>query len=146
MMTNRFYTRPSRPIIAPIFKVLLNELNNAAEQSSPKPIKKDEFKPLTNISENEHNYILEMAIPGFDKNQVEISVENNVLKVTGTRETKEYKTKYKAEYDFKSFERLFTLSNDIDTQNISAKFDNGILTISLNKKEEVKPRKIEINN
>jgi HSP20 family protein len=144
MIANKMYNRNTKPVIAPIFRLFLNELNNAAEQTNPKEMVQKGFKPLVNISETETSYDIEMAIPGFEKNNVSISIENDTLKISGTREIKEYKTNHKSEYRHKSFDRTFNLGKEIDTENVSAKFENGILTILLNKKEEAKPRKIEI--
>ncbi|HRX28603.1 MAG TPA: Hsp20/alpha crystallin family protein [Saprospiraceae bacterium] len=141
MRNSRFYGSPSGMVVAPIFRALMKELdsNNSTQTKS------DSFNPPSNIMSTEDNYVIELAIPGFEKDQINIKIENNVLNVTGNRTQKEYKKIVRNEYDFLTFSRSFNLGKDVDQDSVSAEFVNGILTISLKKKEELKPRTIEIN-
>ena len=141
MRNSRFYGSPSGMVVAPIFRALMKELdsNNSTQT------KGDSFNPPSNIMSTEDNYVIELAIPGFEKDQINIKIENNVLNVTGNRTQKEYKKIVRNEYDFLTFSRSFNLGKDVDQDSVSAEFVNGILTISLKKKEELKPRTIEIN-
>ncbi|HPK08864.1 MAG TPA: Hsp20/alpha crystallin family protein [Saprospiraceae bacterium] len=141
MRNSRFYGSPSGMVVAPIFRAWMKELdsNNSTQTKS------DSFNPPSNIMSTEDNYVIELAIPGFEKDQINIKIENNVLNVTGNRTQKEYKKIVRNEYDFLTFSRSFNLGKDVDQDSVSAEFVNGILTISLKKKEELKPRTIEIN-
>lgn len=119
----------------------MNDLNNATNAVS-----NEQFKPATNIYESEIGYEIELAIPGFSKENVEITIENDKLKITGTRELMEAKKTFRSEYPHTKFERNFNLSKEIDQDNIKATFENGILLVTLSKREELKPRSIEINS
>ena len=136
MRNSRFYGSPSGMVVAPIFRAWMKELdsNNSTQTKS------DSFNPPSNIMSTEDNYVIELAIPGFEKDQINIKIENNVLNVTGNRTQKEYKKIVRNEYDFLTFSRSFNLGKDVDQDSVSAEFVNGILTISLKKKEELKAK------
>lgn len=94
-----------------------------------------------NIVEKENVYQIDVMAPGFDKNDFRVNLENNVLTISAekTEESTSQNNKYiKKEFYVKSFKRIFTVDNKIDTDNISAKYVNGILIVTLNKKEEAK--------
>ena len=97
------------------------------------------YKPAANVSEDENKYAIELALPGFSKEEVSIKFEEEVLTVTAGRQPKEdvKGPKYTwNEFGFKSkYERSFQLPETVDAENISATFENGILLIALPKKE-----------
>lgn len=97
------------------------------------------YKPAANVSEDENKYNIELALPGFSKEEVSIKFEEEVLTVTAGRQPKEdvKGPKYTwNEFGFKSkYERSFQLPETVDADTISAAFANGILNISLPKKE-----------
>lgn len=97
------------------------------------------YKPAANVSEDENKYSIELALPGFSKEEVSIKFEEEVLTVTAGHQPKEdvKGPKYTwNEFGFKSkYERSFQLPETVDADNISASFENGILNISLPKKE-----------
>lgn len=99
-----------------------------------------------NITENEKEYKMDFLVPGFDKSDIKIEVEKDYIKVHGKLENKNENYNRK-EYYNESFERMFTLPENVDKENVGAKMNNGILTLTLNKKEEVKiePKLIEIS-
>lgn len=101
-----------------------------------------------NIKEKEAAFELEVVAPGFKKEDFKIGLENNLLTIAVDKSEEEVKSeKYiRAEYHFKSFKRSFTVDNKIDVDNISAHYVNGILTLNLPKKAEVRNTKqITIN-
>ena len=97
------------------------------------------YKPAANVSEDDNKYTIELALPGFSKEEISIKFEEEVLTVTAGRHPKEdvKGPKYTwNEFGFKSrYERSFQLPETIDADSISAAFENGILKISLPKKE-----------
>ena len=97
------------------------------------------YKPAANVSEDENKYNIELALPGFSKEEVSIKFEEEVLTVTAGHQPKEdvKGPKYTwNEFGFKSkYERSFQLPETVDADNISAAFENGILLIALPKKE-----------
>ncbi|MEI8049018.1 MAG: Hsp20/alpha crystallin family protein [Bacteroidota bacterium] len=97
------------------------------------------YKPAANVREDEKNYTIELALPGFTKDEISISFEEEVLTVTAGRQPKEEVKGQKYtwnEFGHKSkYERSFQLPETVDADQISAKFENGILNVTLPKKE-----------
>ena len=101
--------------------------------------------PEVNISETRDGYVLEAEMPGVNKEGLEITLEGTEVTIVGRRE----KGKAPGEPLFREsrdqdFRRVFELDPVIDTGKISARMDQGILTLTLPKSERVKPRKISI--
>ena len=100
--------------------------------------------PSVNIIESDDDFKIELAAPGLTKKDFKIDVENDVLIIFAEKksEGKEgKKTNYtRREFDFTNFKRSFTLSEVIDSQSISARYANGVLIVTLSKKEEAKPQ------
>jgi HSP20 family protein len=97
--------------------------------------------PATNIIENKDGYQVSMAAPGLKKHDFKIDVEGNMLTISSEREdSKEEKdARYtRKEYSYSSFNRSFTLPEEINQEKIEATYDNGVLKLTLPKKEEVK--------
>lgn len=101
--------------------------------------------PLANILESKDGYVLEAEMPGVNKDGLEITVENGELTIVGHRASAEVRGRelYR-ESRTNDFRRSFELDPSIDTTKISAKIDQGILTLHLPKAEAVKPRKITV--
>ncbi|HEY1023443.1 MAG TPA: Hsp20/alpha crystallin family protein [Flavisolibacter sp.] len=102
-----------------------------------------------NIRETEKDYVLEVIAPGWTKEDFKISLENNLLSLSVEKkdETENKNEKFvRREYRYSSFKRSFTVDEKIDADAISAQYVNGVLTLNLPKKEEVKPatKQIEI--
>jgi len=97
------------------------------------------YKPAANVREDENAYTIELALPGFAKDEIKINFEEEVLTVIAGHESKEdiKGPKYTwNEFGFKSrYERSFQLPETVDADNISAAFENGILLVTLPKKE-----------
>jgi len=94
-----------------------------------------------NIKETETGYTLDVMAPGFDKENFQVSVEENILTIKAEKKAEETTGKDKfirKEYNLGAFNRSFTLDKNIDADNISAQYVNGVLTLNLQRKEEVK--------
>jgi HSP20 family protein len=129
---------------APAFGNIINEILNSPlnEVVTDKP--KKYTYPLANVMSSDGTYILTLAIPGVAKDDVSIELDKNKLIIKSEIE-EDTETKFRLrEFNYAKFERAFTLSEDADTDNISAKFENGILTISIPTVEEAGPKKVEI--
>ncbi len=99
----------------------------------------------TNIYENTDNYIVVSKLPGVKKDELNISIKDNSLKISGTRKQKSEKNSaYLNERFTGDFERNFILPEKIDTENIKAELKDGILLLNIPKSPETKPRKIQI--
>lgn len=107
--------------------------------------------PAVNVKENNTNFQLEVAAPGMKKGDFKIELENNILGISSeTREekTEEEENYTRREFSYSSFRRTFSLPETVNEDDISAKYDNGVLKITIPKKElqEVaKSRLISIN-
>jgi len=102
--------------------------------------------PKCNIMDDVNDVTVMAEIPGLSKDDVSIKVEDSVLTISGTRINSTNGTaKYiRRELKHSSFKRSFTLSDTLDAMSIDASFENGILTITIPKKEESKPQTIDI--
>ena len=104
------------------------------------------FVPTTDIFETEDALTVVMEVPGVNNEAVNISVENQVLKIEAKIDPSKYDgmEPLYTEYNVGHFARSFTLSNKIDQQQISATLEDGVLTLTLKKAKEAVPRKISI--
>lgn len=105
--------------------------------------------PVTDVSETPEHLILRLEVPGLNRDQIKISVENNVLTVRGEKEqetTSENENFYRTERSYGTFERSFSLPAHVDTDKVQATIDNGVLTVRLPRREEARPRQIEIQS
>jgi len=107
------------------------------------------WSPAADVRESNDGYVVELELPGLTREDVDISVEDGLLTITG--EKKEHAEgeangngRYMVERRFGKFSRSFTLSSSIDVSKVTARFENGVLSISLPKAAEAKPRKIKI--
>lgn len=128
-------------------------MNTTAVQRETKPSRHDGLAeasfltPEVNIFETKDGYVLEAEMAGVNKSGLELTLEGNVLTIIGRRE----ETPWKGDVVYREsrpahFRRVFELDPAIDTARISAKMEQGILTLSLPKTEKVKPRKITISD
>lgn len=104
--------------------------------------------PAVNVSKEKDELHLELSAPGFNKEDIKVEMENGSLTVSGAhkveQESKE-KTYYRKEFTFGSFKRSFNLPDEFDADKISAKYENGILKLTVPKKEQVKANTREIS-
>jgi HSP20 family protein len=106
------------------------------------------FAPAVDVYEDEHKVSLKIEVPGIDEKDIDVRVENNTLTVHGERkiEKEEKEENYRrVERQYGSFIRTFTLPTTVDTENVSANYDKGVLKITLPKKAEAKPKQIKVN-
>lgn len=100
--------------------------------------------PSVNIKETDGSYELELAAPGFEKSDFIIDVDHNVLTVSSEKESNvedEGENFTRREFNYASFKRSFTIPESVNADKIKAGYNNGILNISLPKKEEAKVTK-----
>lgn len=106
--------------------------------------------PSVNIIEGKDNYKIEVAAPGLDKNDFQISLDNNVLTISSEKEEKneeENERFMRREFSYASFKRSFSLPQSVDPGKILASHNNGVLNITIPKREDAKEkpvRQIEI--
>ena len=106
------------------------------------------FAPPVDIYEDEHNITLKLEVPGIDEKDIDVRVENTTLTVHGERkiEKEEKEENFRrVERQYGSFTRSFTLPSSVDSAQVSADYDKGVLKIKLAKKAEAKPKQIKVN-
>jgi len=103
--------------------------------------------PAVNIKEDEDGFEVEMSAPGLDKKDFKIELNNSVLSISSEKkaenETKEGQQFTRREFSYQSFSRSFTLPETAEGEKIKAKYENGILSVSIPKKEEAKPKPVK---
>ena len=109
-----------------------------------KPESERDFIPFVDISEKPDSYILDADMPGVSKENLEITLDNNTLTISGKVEaTTGSKLEYQ-EFELHNYKRSFVVGEDVNTGKIEAKLENGVLNLIIPKSERTKPRKIEI--
>ena len=105
------------------------------------------WRPDVDVYEHEGSYMLKADLPGMKKEDINIDVNDGVLTINGEKKLEE-KTEndnyVRVERSYGSFSRSFTLTDNVDTENIQAAYKDGVLEITLAKKEEAKPKEINI--
>jgi HSP20 family protein len=100
--------------------------------------------PSVNIKESPESFEVEVAAPGFAKDEFKIELNNNLLTISSEKktenETNEGENFTRREFSYQSFSRSFTLPQIVNSEQIGAKYENGILKVSIPKKEEAKPK------
>jgi HSP20 family protein len=105
------------------------------------------WSPAVNIMEREDQIIITADLPGLKAEDVEVTIENNVLTLKGERtfeEAAEGETYHRVERCYGSFERSFSVPNTVDPKKIEARFVNGEMTVTLPKRDESKPRSVKV--
>lgn len=103
--------------------------------------------PSANIKETDNEYEVEMAAPGMTKNDFRIELHNYVLSISSEKQSEsqseEGKNITRREFSYQSFSRSFSLPVTVETDKITAKYENGLLLVNIPKKEEVKPKPLK---
>ena len=107
----------------------------------------ESIEPRVNIKDEGGVFVVEASVAGYDKNEISLEVENDTLTLIGNKKednNTEGDGYRKREFCCSSFKRSFSLSEEIERENISAEVKNGVLTVNLPKKEKGQPKKISI--
>lgn len=105
------------------------------------------WSPAVDVAEHENNYVVNVELPGINKDNVKITMHENVLTIEGEKKAeKEEKGKnyHLVERSYGSFKRSFSLPKNVKSDAIEAEYINGVLSVSIPKAEEVKPKQIEV--
>lgn len=121
---------------------MMKDLFNEFPSTVSKTFREDVLNfPPVNILEKPASYLVELSAPGFEKADFAIKLEGNILNIsTEKKEEKQEETDkmIRREFSYKGFKRSFTIDEKIDVENISARYENGILKLDLPKKEVLK--------
>ena len=136
------YRRPNTDLFSKPFHDILDEIFNDVHS------REESFLPNIDIAETDQSFEIEAQLPGIKKDDITVDLENNRLTISGERKfEKEDKNKkyHRMETQYGSFTRSFQLPDSIDQDSIKATFNDGILSISIDKSEEKAKKQIEIS-
>ena len=128
----------------------LNRVQREFEKSFFGPRTRNaDFAPAVDVHEDSERLVLRAELPGVKREDIEVSIDANVLTLKGERklEQEEQGRRYhRIERSYGTFVRQFQLPSNVDSTQIDAQLADGVLTVSLNKKQELKPRKIDVKS
>jgi HSP20 family protein len=136
--------RETMDTIPSTFSDVLDDFFNRAMKFNPGG---NGWVPQLNVSETDTMFEITVELPGMSKDDIDISLEDHVLNISGERsmEKEESNKKYRrVESRFGTFSRSLPLPNSIDTDSVKASYENGILTIHIAKQEDKATKKIEV--
>jgi HSP20 family protein len=123
---------------------LQRELNQAFDRALPAEVNDWIGAYPVDIRETEDQVIVKAEMPGFDKKDIDVSLENGVLSIQAQREDQGEGEEHLKERRFTRISRTFTLPKPVDEQNVDAALKDGVLALTLNKQEDSKRQKIEV--
>lgn len=145
LMMNRQRMSPNHRDFFDDIDFLMNDFFNASNVT-----REMNFNPSCDISETEKYYLIQLDVPGVKKDDLQIEINNRVLKVSGqrdeTRESKNDEKLLRFERSYGKFSRSFSLPESLDSEGVEAHFDNGVLQIAIPKLEATPTNKIEIKS
>ena len=103
--------------------------------------------PLADFAETDHEYEILVDLPGLQPDEVDVEFQDGQLTISGTRkqaEKQDGKTFHRVERTHREFRRVIALGNEVDTENIKARFEQGVLTVIVPKVAAVQPKKIAV--
>ena len=135
---------PFREVVALQNRVnsLFRDLNEGDD-----PVAAASFVPAVDIYEDPQKVMLKLEVPGIEQKDLDVRIEDHTLTVKGERkfESEEKEQNFhRIERRYGSFYRAFTLPNTVDTENVAASYNAGVLKLELKKKPEAQPKQIEI--
>lgn len=126
----------------------ISRLFNEAFERSSDESSITTWAPAVDIFETEHELVVKADLPDIKPEELDIRVENNILTIRGERkfENKVKEDNYlRVERSYGSFSRSFSLASSVNSEAIKADYQNGVLTLSIPKREEAKPKQIKVN-
>ncbi len=136
------YTRPNTDLFSRRFNDIVDELFNNTDS-----YRRDSFMPSVDVAETDTHFEISAELPGMNKEDIKVDLENGRLSITGERSLKkeeEDKNFHRLESHYGTFSRSFYLPDSIDEDSIQAKYENGILNITIAKDEQKVRKHIEI--
>ena len=136
------YKQPDSDVFNRRFSDIMDEFFNDAVAT-----RQNTFAPSIDISETEKQFIIDVEVPGINKKDIDLNIENDMLTISGERsfeKEEEGKQYHRVESHYGSFNRSFRLPDNVDSETIKATYKNGILNITVDKSEEKLKKQIEI--
>ena len=136
------YTRPNTDLFSRSFNDVIDEFFSSAAN-----YRKDNFLPSVDVSETDSRFEISVELPGMKKEDIMVDLEKGRLTISGERKfenKEEGKNYHRVESHYGEFSRSFYLPDSINEETINAKYENGILNITIDKSEDKVKRSIEI--
>lgn len=150
-MTNKLIRRTRRPLLEPTHflgdfdQMLAGFFRPVGDMA---PVGSDGWTPAVDVRETKDAYLIDAELPGMTKDDIMVTFEDGVLTLSGERkveEETEEESYRRVERRYGSFSRSFNLPHEADPDGVKATFKEGLLSVSVPKKEQVEPRAIKIN-
>jgi HSP20 family protein len=125
----------------------MRQFEDAVSRLLTEPQSSRPWSPSVDIYETDDNLVLRVDLPGVEQKEIDVRVENQTLTIAGERKFENVdssKGYHRIERSYGSFNRSFALPSAFDTEKIGAEYKNGVLTVTLPKKEAAKPRQIKV--
>ncbi len=104
-----------------------------------------DWMPSVDIEESDDAFIIKAELPGVEKDDVNVTIDDGILTIKGEKHSKkEDKKAHRVECSYGSFVRSFTLPQAVNADGVEAEYNNGVLSLSIPKTEDAKPRQIEV--
>jgi HSP20 family protein len=126
-----------------------SRLARMMEEAFGRPARPGQLVPAIDVSEDDGNYVVSAELPGVKKDDVTVECQDGVLTIRGEKKSEREEKKEKGRYlerSYGSFSRSFTLPSNADPDRIQAGFKDGVLTVTIAKTEETKPKVISIKS
>ena len=134
-MTLLKFNQPTPKFVNGWMENILNDITSPLEKS----LTADSFTPSVNIKETADAYHLELSAPGRTKEDIKINIDKNLLTISYDKKDEQKDEKYiRREFNLQPFKRSFTLDDKIESGNVKARYENGVLSLELPKKAEAK--------
>jgi HSP20 family protein len=139
-----YIRKPEPPITSRLFEEFFNDF----PFTSSLPETRESWIPSVDILEKDGNLLLRAELPGMTEKQIDLKLEGNTLTLKGERrmDNEDKKSNYhRVESFYGSFTRSFRLPDTVDVEKINAEYKNGVLTVTIPQRPEVKPREIPVS-
>jgi len=129
-------------------EAVLNRYRPQESKAGTQAMTKADWYPVVDVTETDDAFHLHAELPGVAKDDINVSVHENVLTLTGQRESKHEKTEgkvHRIERSYGSFVRNFNLPENADAENVAARYQDGVLEVDIPKAQSKEPKRIEVN-
>ena len=123
-------------------------LDSAFQLASSTPDSTSGWVPALDVFEDDNNFTVQVELAGMKKEDFDISLQDDVLTISGERKSESEKREgesFRSERSFGAFSRSITLPSPVKAEGVKASYEDGVLTVTLPKAEEAKPKKIQVN-
>ncbi len=129
-------------------EAVLNRYRPQASDPHAQTMTKADWYPVVDVTESEGAFHLHAELPGVEKDQINLSVQDGVLTISGQRKSQHESTEgklHRIERTYGSFVRNFNLPENVDAQQVAARYQDGVLEVDIPKAEQAQPKRIDVS-